>query len=301
MILVVSSKKVYAAKKLRAEAKKRHVGLEILSMEDLVARKFKIDPKKYETLYIRSPYLNSSPKYFPQIIKLAKEFKKAGKKVVDASIVQGKIGQGKWLDYQALKKAGLSIPKTQILNKKTIPKAWPFILKWIYGFKAKNVFYIDNQKDFNQVFGKYPKGELLVQEFVKAEYEYKVITVGYKALPVILRFQINKNGFRTDFDKYKVITRRHSEGVQPTEESQNKKEILHSVQDDAVMRMIKLAERASKTLGRELAKVDILEAKGKLYILEVNRFPGLDSFEELTKYNVSKEFLRYLTSVNRMR
>jgi glutathione synthase/RimK-type ligase-like ATP-grasp enzyme len=248
-------------------------------MEDLVSRNFKIDLKKYDVLYVRSPYLKGSPKYFPQIVKLAKEFKKAGKKVVDANIAKGKLGQGKWVDYQALKKAGLSIPKTSVLSKKTIPKAWPFILKWIYGFKGRNVFLIQNQKQFDQAFEKYPKGELLVQEFIKAEYEYKVMTVGYKALPIILRFKIDKSGFRVDFKSACSVPiygpsgkpiNRHATGI------------------------AKLAERASKTLGRELAKVDILEAKGKLCILEVNRFPGLDSFEELTKYNVTREFLKYL-------
>ena len=48
-----------------------------------------------------------------------------------------------------------------------------------------------------------------------------------------------------------------------------------------------------KKEGRSHA--DILEKDGKFFILEVNRFPGLESFEKLTKYNVGKEFLKYLT------
>ena len=56
-----------------------------------------------------------------------------------------------------------------------------------------------------------------------------------------------------------------------------------------------IAEKASKVLGRELSKIDILEDyMGKLYILEVNRFPGLKSFEELTGFNVAGEFVKYL-------
>ena len=52
----------------------------------------------------------------PQIIALAKKFKAAGKKVVDSTIADGKLGQGKWADYQKLEKAGLLIPKTSLLS-----------------------------------------------------------------------------------------------------------------------------------------------------------------------------------------
>ena len=63
---------------------------------------------------------------------------------------------------------------------------------------------------------------------------------------------------------------------------------------DKIKKIVYLAEQSSELLKRELAKVDILESAGKFYVLEVNRFPGLKSFEELTKFNVTAEFLRYL-------
>ena len=59
--------------------------------------------------------------------------------------------------------------------------------------------------------------------------------------------------------------------------------------------MIALAERAARVLGRELAKVDIIQdAEGELFILEVNRWPGFQNFEKLTGYNVAGEFVGYL-------
>ena len=64
---------------------------------------------------------------------------------------------------------------------------------------------------------------------------------------------------------------------------------------DKIKELTHLAEQSSRVLKRELAKVDILESRGKFYILEVNRFPGLKSFEEFTKYNATKEFLEYLS------
>jgi glutathione synthase/RimK-type ligase-like ATP-grasp enzyme len=315
MILVISSKNSYATERLVEEARDKRLEVRVMDLKDLIAADFKVDPSGFDVLYIRNPYLNGSPKYLPKIIKLAKQFRAAGKKVVDANIAKGFLGQGKWEDYKILKKYKLPIPKTALLSSKTIPKKFPFIVKWMFGFKGKNVFLINSQQEFGKAFKKYSQDELMVQEFVSAEYEYKVVTVGYKALPVVLRFNINPKNYRPDFIKYKVITWRHSEPQtgkrQGGEESHPRTEILglHSdvsqrlirlrrtlAQDDAIAHVVKLAEKAAKVLGRELSKIDILEKDGKFYILEVNRFPGLDSFEKLTNFNVAGEFIRVLQS-----
>ena len=292
MILVISSKSAYAAKRLLEEARLRNLepvsrgvrigsniksrrasrsGLIIMDMRRLVACNFKLDVNRYATLYIRNPYLNGSPKYLPQIIKLASRFRQADKKVVDANIADGNIGRGKWADSKALLKAGLPIPNICIVHGRELYKdKFPFILKWIYGFKARNVFLVRNERQLRELLPLHPKKEWLAQEFIKADYEYKIITVGYKALPVVLRFGINPDGFRVDFEKFKTV------------------------KSSSIPDIIRAAEKASSALGRELAKVDILQKGNRLYILEVNRFPGLDSFEQLAKYNVVKHFLKYL-------
>jgi glutathione synthase/RimK-type ligase-like ATP-grasp enzyme len=338
MILVISSKKVYAAQRLAQEAKSRNIKVRIMDVRALVACSFKIDVNQFDVLYIRDPYLNGSPKYIPKIIALAKKFKAAGKRVVDSNISGGQLGQGKWKDYRKLVKAGLSIPQTTCLNHgRDLNKyGFPFILKWVYGFKAKNVFLIKSEKEFNQVISDFASDfakatsdkkassdaryknnrswakEWLVQEFIKAEYEYKVITVGYKALPVILRFDIMNGGFGVDFDKYEVLRspplllRRGSgrgcsnlslETTSLPPKADKNPETLGGIspQEGRIFDvLVSLSEHASRLLGRELAKVDILESQGKFYILEVNRFPGLKSFEELTKYSATKDFISYL-------
>lgn len=308
MILVISSKTAYATERLVAEARSMGYEVSIMETAELAAVDFNINITPYSCLYVRDPYVKGSPKYLPEIIELAKKFKQAGKKVVDANIADGKLGEGKWVDYQALEKAGLPIPET--LNYELGIKNYafyvphpsslippPYVLKWIYGFKAENVFLVQSQKDLEGILKKYPKEELLFQEYIKADFEYKVITVGYKSLPVVVRFEVRGSGFKLEHDKYEVIPSRHSEA--PAEEFQTKRVILHpsaalGIQDDAIARVVELAERASKALGRELSKVDILQKGNNLYILEVNRFPGLESFEKLTKYNATKKILQYL-------
>ena len=271
MILIISPKTTYAAKRLAEEAEVAGLELRVMSLEELVAVNFKLDINEYSVLYVRNPYLNGSPEYLPQVVDLAKQFKAAGKKVVDSNITEGKLGAGKWEDYQVLEKAGLLIPQTDLLSHYSLlTNHYPLILKWIFGFKARNVFLVEDENQLTKLLPQHPQSEWLVQEFIKAEYEYKVITVGFKALPVVLRFGINENGFRTDFKKSDVVDA------------------------ESIPQIIRLAELASKVLGRELSKVDILQKGNQFYILEVNRFPGLDTFEELTKYNVVKEFVKYL-------
>jgi len=274
MILVISSEN-YATKRLLEEAKALGIPLEVMSAEELKQKRFKINVSKYQSIYIRNPYVNGSPKYLPNIVKLAKQFNTAGKKVVDLNIAHGKLGQGKWLDYKVLIKEKIKIPITALIHGRALDKyKFPLVLKWIYGFKAKNVFFVENKDQLSKILPLHPKQEWLVQEFIKADYEYKIMTVGYKALPVVSKFGINKNGFRTDFNNHKTL------------------------KSSAFPKIIRLAEKASKALGRELAKVDVLQKGNRLYILEVNRFPGLDSFEILTKYNVTKQFIKYLSRPN---
>jgi glutathione synthase/RimK-type ligase-like ATP-grasp enzyme len=313
MILVISSKNVYAAQRLAQEAGSQNMEVKIMDVRALVARGFKVDVNQFDVLYIRDPYLNGSPKYIPKIIALAKKFKAAGKRVADSNITDGQLGQGKWADYQKLRKADLLIPLTSQSDGRHFSKYdYPFILKWIYGFKGRHVFFIRGEAQLKKILPLHPKKEWLVQEFIKADYEYKIITVGYKALPIILRFDISDGGFGVDFDKHEVLRnpplllRRGSgrgcnnSSLDTTSLSPKANKNPGNLGDISPQEgrtsdvLISLAESASKLLGRELAKVDILESQGKFYILEVNRFPGLKSFEELTKYNAIRDFISYL-------
>lgn len=273
MILLVSPKHVYATKRLIQEAAKAGAELEALDILELAKRQFKVDLNKYQTLFARQAY-----PYFQQIVRLAKDFKKFGKRVVDERIAEGDLGYGKMQNYATLKRAGLPIPKTRRLSNVGRRKnIFPCIIKWDYGFKGREVFLVRNQRQLANIEGKFLKKELLVQEFIPADYEYKVITVGYKSLPVVLRFAINPKTFRPDFANYRVIHR-------PTA-------------NPSAARAVRLAEKSARILRRELAKVDLLEKDRKLYILEVNRWPGLKSFEEQTHYNAAGDFVAYLKEI----
>jgi len=271
-ILVISPKNLYIIQRLKEEAVKAGVGLDVVSVGDLEKIDFEVDIGKYNALYVRNPYLNGFPDLLPKVVQLAKNFKAQGEKIVDAIIAEGVLGEGKWEDYQKLQEASLIIPKTTCLNHghDLSRFKYPFILKWVYGFKAKDVFLVKNVNQLAKLLPLHPRNEWLIQEFIEADCEYKVITIGYRSTPMLLKFDIAKTGFGIKYPTGRPI------------------------KSADLPEVVSLAQRAAKLLGRELAKVDILYSQGKYYILEVNRFPGIKPFESLTKYNLAGEFLRYL-------
>lgn len=278
-LLLISPQDVYATKRMVEEVDHQGIALTIMDIAELVERNYGIDPINFDALYIRQAYTEFQTR-IPQnhlqgLVDLARRFQAAGKSVVDRTIAQGDIGRGKFEALQRLREQGMAIPQTRLLS--AIPETelhFPLIAKWNYGFGAKHTYLIETLADLGPVRQKYASDQIMVQEFVRADFEYKAVTVGYKSLPVIIKLKTNHNRFLPDLNNYEALSAA------------------------AVPEVISLAEKAAQVLERELAKVDILEdGTGRLYVLEVNRWPGLWYFEQTTKYNVAASFLAYLGGV----
>jgi glutathione synthase/RimK-type ligase-like ATP-grasp enzyme len=258
-ILMLSPKNAYATKRLKSEANKLNLELEVLDVDDI--GKQKIHPKKHSALYIRQ--------FYPRVketLRLIKLFKKHKRPVIDETILEENIKYGKLEMYKKLNDAKIPIPKTYSLKPNTCTLSFPYVLKWIYGFGKKGFYVIKNENDFREALKNHPQKEYLVQEYIGADYEYKVIVVGFKALLEILRVKYS------NLKKTKVI----------------------SIKSLLGKRVGNLAQKAAKAAEREMAKVDILQKGKKFYVLEVNRTPGLSYFESKTKFNVAKRFVEYL-------
>jgi glutathione synthase/RimK-type ligase-like ATP-grasp enzyme len=265
MLLIVSPKNVYATRRLKEECDRLNMEADFFDVKELADKNFDIALEKYTALYIRQAW-----PYFEQMIGLSKKFSQAGKRVVDSNMVEGDIDVSKWQMHEKLQGASLPVPQTRLLSDSI---ALPCIVKWVYGFGGKQVYFVQNQKELQKISALHPAHELISQEFIRAQYEYKVVTVGYKALPVVVRFETNKKTYRPNLHQYEVI----------------------GIQNKEIAPVIHLAEQAASVLKRELAKVDILEdANGALYILEVNRQPGFQNFEKLSGFNVAEAFVNYL-------
>lgn len=267
-ILIITPTHAYATRRLTEEAAALGIEAVCADVASLHASKFAVDIASFDALWVRQAY-----PYYDEVINLAKKFKEQEKVVIDGCITEYGIEDNKFVLTTKLVNHAVVMPETRQLSDVPIGQfAYPFIVKWVYGFGGRHVYLVEDAHRLNQILKSYPAEELMYQEYVDADFEYNVITVGYKSLPLIVKYKIHPFKKVTDLERFEVIY------------------------SEAAGTVASLAEKGSKILGRELAKSDILQKDGRFYLLEVNRQPGLRPFEEATKLNVAKIFLEYIVA-----
>lgn len=226
---------------------------------------------KYDVLVVRDFHPHIS-----EALTVARLFADAGKRVIDASLTDEGYSVSKMHDYLRLALAGLPVPKTwQVYDLAQLADlasklGFPVVLKGDHGSQGEHVYKVLDSSELSAQFKKYPPGQLLLQEYLVAEGDYRVITVGYKALSKIVFRRPVMGDFRTN--------------TSPDWESLDTKDYPD---------LREIAEKASRILRREFAATDIRYCGSKPLILEVNRRPGFDSFERATDLNVAEVFVRY--------
>lgn len=265
MILFISPKDKYATQRILEECAQLGVGVLHRDIDDLAKQSFDIDIALFDVLYIRQAY-----PYFDQAISLAKRFHAEGKYVVDSSFIQDGMEASKRSMYAALVKHEIVIPE---IRNYEINTEFPFVLKWIYGFGSKDVYLIHNSEEYQNVITTHPQQEWIHQEYINAEKEYEVYVLGGKAVPTILEYKTH-NDFQVDVKSGRGL--------------------LNAEQNPLYNTILNLAEKAAEAAKKEISKVDIIERAGKLYVLEVNRGPGLISFESILSYNIARDIVKYL-------
>ena len=232
--------------------------------------------KEFDALMVR----NFHP-HISKALTIARLFKDAGKTVVDESLTNEGYAMSKMHDYLLLSQAGLPVPTTvQTVNRQEVEKlaetiGYPCILKGIHGGLGQHVFKIKDAFRLRRTLSQYPDGELALQEFLPAKEDYRVLTIGFKAVSFFVSRQPRPGDFRTNFAL-------EGEGTP------------HSLSH--MPELVPLAEKASRLLKREFAGVDLRFKKDKPVILEVNRRPGFDGFELATGLNIAQMVLQYIVS-----
>lgn len=268
-ILLISPNNVYATNRLKEEALKQAITIEQFSVKDLVQNNLTINPKNYDLLYVRFAY-----PYFQEIFNLIEKFREASVRVVDDVASVFELDPNKLADGEKLFAAGISTPKTFAFAE--IGKlSFPFILKTKFGFGKKEVFLVNNETEVEKVLENFNSEELLAQEFIQADAEYKVICTGYKSVEKVLKFKTLKDSFGIDNKNFAVLDKAEHRGV------------------------VGLVENGSKVLGKQLSKADVLESNGKYYVVEINRSPGFQSFEKLSGENIAEKFITYLKNLDK--
>lgn len=215
----------------------------------------------------------------PDILTVARLLRELGKIVIDDELADPGYTVSKLHDYILLARNGIPVPDTW---KVQLPRAFlgiverlgfPLILKGIYGMQGAQTFLIESFESLQRTVALYPDNDFLLQEFLPATEDFRLLVIGYRSLPLIVKRKLQPGEFLTN------TTARATHTALKLKE---------------MPRLGELAEKASRILRREIAGVDIRFSKEIPMVLEVNRNPSFTDFENTTNLNVANVALEYV-------
>ena len=219
--------------------------------------------------------------FFPRIseaLTVARLFREAGKIVIDESLTDQGYVVSKMHDYLLLAEHGISVPPSWQLcdwddvSRQAEVLGYPCVLKAVHGSYGNHVFLVHNVDELRRKWQRYPIGDLILQAYLPATEDFRILVLGYQALPVLVGRNPKPGDFRTNFELGGASARFEGE------------QFAH---------WLHLAEQAARVLRREFAGVDLLVSAGQPVILEVNRRPAFQNFEQITGCDVAGAFLQY--------
>jgi gamma-F420-2:alpha-L-glutamate ligase len=268
---------------MREAAAQRGIDLTAIEIFDI---SFITDGERASTLYrgadpARAYDALVARTFFPHIseaLTVARLFREAGRCVIDESLTDEGFVMSKMHDYVIMAQHGIPVPRTwQVYDPSGVEAlaetlGYPCVLKGAHGSHGTHVHLAENAEQLRRRLWSYQTGELLLQEFLPAEEDYRLLVIGYKALPALVSRKPAPGEFRTNvgFSRDAAVD--------------------HSAQ---LGEMIDLAERSARALRREFAGVDIRFRDGRPVVLEVNRRPVFENFERVTGLDVAGRFVEY--------
>jgi len=170
------------------------------------------------------------------------------------------------------------IPKTLLINKgikfEEIIKelGQPFIIKKNVSSCGHAVWLIKNKEELEKVITQNRLNYFLAQQFLKNNGDYRVLVIGGKALGIMKRVP-KKNQFKAN-----ISLGGHGERVGDTKLKK---------------RLSSLAEKICQILSLEIAGIDFIKNKDKVYFIESNSSPQWQGFQKTTKVNVAGKIFDY--------
>lgn len=194
------------------------------------------------------------------------------------------LAKDKLASLQILSRNNLPVPKT-ILAKFPLKVEfvesqleYPIIVKRTQGSEGKGIILCENRTQLEDIFELMSSSldknvNLILQEFITESKgkDIRVFVVGGRALGAMMRK--GKNGdFKANYSGGGSVQK-----VQLTPELEW------------------LAVEATRTIGLDIAGVDLLFGKDGFKVCEVNNSPYFEGFEKATGINVAQEILNYIT------
>ena len=180
---------------------------------------------------------------------------------------------------------GLTQPKTKLINdpEKSIDQVkdadikFPLIMKTLRGSKGVGVLFLDSERGLDSIVQLIHKqdedADLLVQEYIKTDYDVRVHILGGKFLAAMKR-PVIEGDFRSNV----------SQGSKPQNIKLTELEIEECL-------------KASKAVGGYWTAVDFIPSKDRVkeppFMLEVNSSPGTEGIEDATGMNIAKDVIKH--------
>lgn len=156
---------------------------------------------------------------------------------------------------------------------------YPLIVKSITGYKGKDNYLVSSESELEKLIPTSRKNLFMVQQFIPNNGDYRLLTMG-DSVPFILHRQGDSATTHLNNTSQGGAAKLIDEAELPVE-------------------FIEYAKKASRTLGREIAGVDLIVSSldQKPYVLEVNASPQLQTGAFVKQKNTAlAEYLRTLAS-----
>jgi len=168
-------------------------------------------------------------------------------------------------------------PENVIETYDSLDEKFPIIMKTLRGSKGVGVLFIESERALDsivQLINKQDeKADLLLQQYIKTEWDARVLVLGGKVLASMKR-PVIEGDFRSNV----------SQGSKPQKLQLTELEIEESL-------------KAAKAVNGVWTAVDFIPAKNRdkeaPFIIEVNSSPGTEGIEEATGMNISKEIIKH--------
>ena len=180
---------------------------------------------------------------------------------------------------------GIRQPKTTLINDPEksalafdkLDTQMPVIMKTLRGSKGVGVLFIESEKALDSIvqliYKQDADTDLLLQEYIKTDYDVRVLVLGGKVLATMKR-PVIEGDFRSNV----------SQGSKPEKIELTELEIEESL-------------KAAKAVNGVWTAVDFIPSKNREkeppFVIEVNSSPGTEGMEEASGQNISKEIIEF--------
>ena len=180
---------------------------------------------------------------------------------------------------------GIKQPKTTLINDPEksalafdkLDTKMPVIMKTLRGSKGVGVLFIESEKALDSIvqliYKQDEDTDLLLQEYIKTDYDVRVLVLGGKVLASMKR-PVIEGDFRSNV----------SQGSEPQKIKLTELEIEESL-------------KAANAVNGVWTAVDFIPSKNREkeppFVIEVNSSPGTEGIEEASGQNISKEIIEF--------